>query len=164
LWKVCRSFSEATCAKALWINLLEHMASDQGQVLPPCLKSRDKLDGKQLEALVVRVSQLARRWRGNDLQPVKMRRIDIQYPVTWLRLVSGGLLFVASSDNNVSKISCWDLSSIFKGFTEPIAEAYLPGKVQSARLEVQEGGVVLALGLGPKCGLTYSILLSLIRF
>jgi hypothetical protein len=101
------------------------MASDQGQVLPPCLKSRDKLDGKQLEALVVRVSQLARRWRGNDLQPVKMRRIDIQYPITWLRLVSGGLLFVASSDNNVSKISCWDLSSIFKGFTEPIAEAYL---------------------------------------
>jgi hypothetical protein len=118
------------------------------------------LDGKQLEALVVRVSQLARRWRGNDLQPVNMRRIDTQYPITWLRLVSGGLLFVASSDNNVSKISCWDLSSIFKGFMEPIADAYLPGKVQSARLEVQEGGVVLALGLGPKCGLTYSILLS----
>jgi hypothetical protein len=93
-----------------------------------------------------------------------MRRIDIQYPITWLRLVSGGLLFVASSDNNVSKISCWDLFSIFKGFTEPIAEAYLPGKVQSARLEVQEWGVALALGLGPKCGLTYSILLSLIRF
>jgi hypothetical protein len=61
----------------------------------------------------------------------------------WLHLVSGGLLFVASSNNNVGKVSYWDSSSIFK---EPFAKAYLPGKVQSAR---QKGGVVLALGLSP---------------
>jgi hypothetical protein len=53
------------------------------------------------------------------------------------------LLFVASSNNNVGKVSYWDSSSIFK---EPFAKAYLPGKVQSAR---QKGGVVLALGLSP---------------
>jgi hypothetical protein len=33
---------------------------------------------------------------------------------------------------------------------EPLAEAFLPGRVKTGKLEVQESGVVLALGLGPE--------------
>jgi hypothetical protein len=63
-------------------------------------------------------------------------------------LVSGTWLFVASSDDHCSKISCWDLSLVRQGNKEPLAEAYLPGQVKTGKLEVQGSQIVLALGLG----------------
>ncbi|KAJ7161170.1 hypothetical protein C8R46DRAFT_1285226 [Mycena filopes] len=147
LRQVCRSFNRATRAKLLWINLLKRTAESGGRALPLHLKPCGSLDGRALEALVVRVSQLARRWKKQDLCPVDVWRLDISRSITWLRLVVGNWLFVASSDHDVSKISCWDLSLVFQGYTEPIAEAYLPGQVETAQLELQDVGVVLALGV-----------------
>ncbi|KAJ7709372.1 hypothetical protein B0H16DRAFT_1631167 [Mycena metata] len=146
LRRVCRSFNRATRAKLLWINLLELAVARDGHVLPLYLKPRDLLDGRALEALIVRVTQLARKWQKQDLCPVDVWRMDVHRSITW-RLVAGNWLFVASSDHEVSKISCWDLSLVFQGYTEPIAEAYLPGQVGTAQLEVQDTGIVLALGL-----------------
>jgi hypothetical protein len=40
------------------------------------------------------------------------------------------------------------LASVFQGFNNPVAEAYLPGQVKTGKLEVQESSVVLVLGLG----------------
>ncbi|KAJ7703921.1 hypothetical protein B0H17DRAFT_1193853 [Mycena rosella] len=113
-------------------------------ILPSYLKTPRLFDAGALEALVRRVDRLTRRWNANDLSPVNVWRLHLCQSITWLRFVSGRWLFVASSDNDVSKISCWDLSVIFRGGTEPIAEAYLPGPVKTARLEVQASGVVLA--------------------
>ncbi|KAJ7748074.1 hypothetical protein B0H16DRAFT_911000 [Mycena metata] len=146
--RVCRSFAATTQAKVLWMNLLEAIRSDEETVLPVCMKAPNLLDATILEALVVRVSRLTRRWRSNNLFPVQVWRLNLCQPITWLRLVAGSLLFVASSDNHVSKITCWDMSSVFQNYMEPIAEAYLPGQVKTAQLEIQDSGIVVALGLG----------------
>lgn len=73
---------------------------------------------------------------GSELAP-------IYPPINYV--VAGTWLFVASSDNHSSKISCWDLSMVFRGFIEPLAEAYLPGQVKTGKLEVQDSGIVLAV-------------------
>jgi hypothetical protein len=106
------------------------------------------LDRVALEALARRVLRLAHKWETGDLAPVNTWRLYLPQSITWLRLVHGTRLFVASSDNYCSKISCWDLSLIFQGDAAPLAEAYLPGQVKTGKLEVQDSGVVLALGLG----------------
>ncbi|KAJ7108058.1 hypothetical protein C8R43DRAFT_1044313 [Mycena crocata] len=148
LRRVCRVFGAATHNKLLWINLLD-ISRSEGHVLPLYLKTPHLLDAATLEALVLRVARVARQWKLNDICPVKAWRIHLPQSITWLRLVSGSCLFVASSDNEVSKISCWDLSLMFQGYMNPIAEAYLPGQVKTSQLEVQDEGIVLALGLGP---------------
>ncbi|KAJ7108053.1 hypothetical protein C8R43DRAFT_1162615 [Mycena crocata] len=149
LRQVCRIFCAATRHKLLWMNLLEVLRSE-GHVLPPYLKVPSLLDAATLEAVVLRVARLARKWKANDICPVNTWRLHLCQSITWLRLVCGSWLFVASSDNEVSKISCWDLSLMFQGYMDPIAEAYLPGQVKTAQLEVQDEGVVIGLGLGPK--------------
>ncbi|KAJ7161216.1 hypothetical protein C8R46DRAFT_1285341 [Mycena filopes] len=147
LRRVCRSFNRATRAKLLWIKQLKLIAATDGHVLPQYLKPDDILDGSAMESLVVRVSQLAQKWQKQDLCPVDVWRMNLPHSITWLRLVAGDWLFVASSDHDVSKIICWDLSLLFQGYTDPIAEAYLPGQVETAQLELQDGGVALALGV-----------------
>ncbi|KAJ7130294.1 hypothetical protein C8R44DRAFT_64037 [Mycena epipterygia] len=94
------------------------------------------------------MSRLTREWEARDLTPVNNWRLYLPQSITWLRLVAGTWLFVASSDNHSSKISCWDLSMVFQGVIEPLTEAYLPGQVKTGKLEVQDSGIVLALGLG----------------
>ncbi|KAJ6492777.1 hypothetical protein C8R47DRAFT_1119741 [Mycena vitilis] len=158
LRQVCRGFCEVTRAKQLWLTLLDTLASD-GHVLPPYLGKPQTLDSIALEALVRRVAHLDRKWTRNDLHPADIWRHNLCQSITWLRLVNGSWLFVASSDNYVSKISCWDLSLVFQGSTEPIVEAYLPGKVKTAQVQVQDIGVVLALGLGPNSPSVYVITL-----
>ncbi|KAJ7038942.1 hypothetical protein C8F04DRAFT_1321592 [Mycena alexandri] len=146
------SLRRATHAKLLWMKLLRDLALSARHVLPPHLKPLATLNQPQLETLVVRAHRLADAWHGlgKPMPPVTFWRLDTKphLPISWLRLVAGTWLFVASSDDEVSKISCWDLSLLFQGYAEPIAEAYLPGPVETARLEVQEAGVVFALGIG----------------
>ncbi|KAJ7161072.1 hypothetical protein C8R46DRAFT_1194422 [Mycena filopes] len=149
LRRVCRAFAAITRAKILWMSLLRALESSEEHVLPTYMKDPSLLDSATLEALVVRVSQVGCRWRKNDLLPVNAWQMGLPQSITWLRLVIGRWLFVASSDNHVSKIACWDLSLLFQGNLEPVAEAYLPGQVKTAQLEVQDTGIVLALGLGP---------------
>ncbi|KAJ6530911.1 hypothetical protein DFH09DRAFT_1409561 [Mycena vulgaris] len=145
--KVCRVLYDATRVKALWITLLERAVRD-GQILPPYLKTYDRLDTFTLEALVRRMSRLTRKWESRDLCPNNAWHLHLLQSITWICLVTGSWLFVASSDNHISKISCWDLSLVFQGYTESLAEAYLPGQVKTGKLEIQDCGVILALGLG----------------
>ncbi|KAJ7613759.1 hypothetical protein DFH06DRAFT_1369377 [Mycena polygramma] len=154
--QVCRGFCEVTRAKQLWLTLLDTLAS---HVLPLYLRNPDTLECIALEALVRRVAHLERKWSRKDLCPVDVWRMNLCQSITWLRLINGSWLLVASSDNHVSKISCWDLSLVFQGYTEPIAEAYLPGQVKTAQVQVQDTGVVLALGLGPNSPSVYVITL-----
>ncbi|KAJ7447308.1 hypothetical protein B0H11DRAFT_2248371 [Mycena galericulata] len=149
LRRVSRAFNAATQAETLWLDLLDCIRSDEEHVLPKYLKNPVLLDAATLEALVLRVARLGRKWKEHDLCPVNVWRRNLCESITWLRLVDGSWLFVASSDNEVSKISCWDLSLLFQGYAEPVDVSYLPGQVKTAQLEVQETGVILALGLGP---------------
>ncbi|KAJ7704421.1 hypothetical protein B0H17DRAFT_10931 [Mycena rosella] len=120
----------------------------EGQIFPPYLKCYDLLDAVALEALVRRMARLADKWAARDLSPAKTWRFYLSHSITSICLVAGTWLFVASSDDHISKISCWDLSLVFEGYIEPLVEAYLPGQVKTGKLEVQDSGIVLALGLG----------------
>ncbi|KAF7371037.1 hypothetical protein MSAN_00737900 [Mycena sanguinolenta] len=149
LRQVCRVLSRTTKAKVLWIYILERQALEE-TIMPPYLNDYERLNSSTIEALVRRVSRLAHKWETQDLSPVRSWKLHLPLAITWLRLVAGRWLFVASSDSSSSKISCWDLSLIFQGCMEPLAEAYLPGQVKTGKLEVQKLGIVLALGLGPE--------------
>ncbi|KAJ6492755.1 hypothetical protein C8R47DRAFT_1119678, partial [Mycena vitilis] len=146
--QVCRDLQDVTRAKILWLDLLHRRSDDSHSLPPPHLRPLHLLDAVALEALVIRMACLARKWRSKDPAPVTSWQLKLSQSITWLRLVAANWLFVASSDHSVSKISCWDLSLVFNGSTCPVAEAYLPGQVETAQLEVQDRGVVLALGLG----------------
>ncbi|KAJ7852288.1 hypothetical protein B0H13DRAFT_2398674 [Mycena leptocephala] len=146
--QVCRSLCDVTRAKILWINLLGRISENKGTLMPFRLKKYDLLDAVALESLVRRLSRLSYKWETGNLSPVDVWRIYLPQRITWLRLVSGTWLFVASSDDHCSKISCWDLSLVRQGNKEPLAEAYLPGQVKTGKLEVQGSQIVLALGLG----------------
>nr|GAT54755.1 predicted protein [Mycena chlorophos] len=89
---------------------------------------------------------------SSSLKPFKPRErprspIDrsLRKPITWLRLVDGRWVFVAYSNDEISRIACWDLLATQ---TEAIAEGFLSGRVESARVETQDNGIVLALALG----------------
>ncbi|KAK7017338.1 F-box domain-containing protein [Favolaschia claudopus] len=113
------------------------------------------LEASALENLACRVAHLDAKWKARDLSPVRDYQLCLPpQSITWLRLVAGTWLFVASSDNYVSKLTClffrhWDVHSVFRGHHQPLAEAYLPGQVKTGQLEIQESGIMLALGLGP---------------
>ncbi|KAJ7163907.1 hypothetical protein C8R43DRAFT_989131 [Mycena crocata] len=147
LRQACRAICDATRTKVLWIGILERKIHDEGIILPLYLKTYDLLDAVALETLVRRVSTLTDKWKNGNLSPAHVRRLYIPQSITWLRLVSSIWLFVASSDNHSSKISCWNISLVSKGNEKPLAEAYLPGQVKTGKLEVQGPGIVLALGL-----------------
>ncbi|KAJ7760687.1 hypothetical protein DFH07DRAFT_957522 [Mycena maculata] len=158
LRQTCRVLCQVTRSKILWINLLERYAHE-GKVLPPYIKGYALLDAGTLEALAHRVSRLSVEWEIGALTPVHDWRLDLPQSITWLRLVAGIWLFVASSDNHISKITCWDLSLVFQGSKEPLAEAYLPGQVKTGEMEMQDSGVVLALGLGSESLATHVVTL-----
>ncbi|KAJ6451489.1 hypothetical protein C8R47DRAFT_301770 [Mycena vitilis] len=157
LRQVCRTLCDATRAKILWINILTRRAC--GDLLPRYLKGYDLLGSIELEALVRRALRLAHKWETGNLAPVNSWRLYLPQSITWLRLVNGTWLFVASSDTDSSKISCWELSMLFQGYAEPLAEAFLPGQVKTAKLEVQASGIVIALGLGGGCSSVHVITL-----
>ncbi|KAF7302100.1 F-box domain-containing protein [Mycena indigotica] len=79
--------------------------------------------------------------------------------ITWLQLCMGGFLFVTCSDNHSSKIICWDLLSS-PGPPRALAEGYLPGCVKTAKIEVQQNKIVLALGVETELPSTHILALE----
>ncbi|KAK7017344.1 hypothetical protein R3P38DRAFT_2716808 [Favolaschia claudopus] len=149
LRQTCRVLSTATRTKLLWSYVLRRHEYMHGNLLS-YLGGYDRLEAFALETLACRVARLDAKWKARDLSPVRDYQLRLPQSITWLRLVAGTWLFVASSDNYISKLTCWDVHSIIRGHHEPLAEAYLPGQVKTGQLEVQDSGIVLALGLGPE--------------
>lgn len=105
------------------------------------------LDSSQVEALVRRGFTLIHDSQTARFEAKTVHRLDLPQPVTWMRLINGCWLFVASSDTFTSKLTCWDVSLVLKGSTTPAAECYLPGRVKTGQAEVQDGSIVIALGV-----------------
>ncbi|KAF7290899.1 hypothetical protein HMN09_01268400 [Mycena chlorophos] len=142
----CRFLSEATRSKNIWIRRIEVLLRE-GVALPPYLPDYRLLDSAHLEALIGRLSVVADKWRRGNLAPSRVSWIGLPQPITWLRLIDGRWLFVASSNQDVSKLACYDTFWIYGGYTTPVAEAYLSGAVETAQVEIQPEGIILALGL-----------------
>lgn len=98
--------------------------------------------------MILRIGTFKHLLKGEALSPKQVVHLDMALSVTWLRLVHGRWLFTASSDNYLSKFTCFDISRVYQGSSEAIAECFLPGPVNSGYVEVQPRGVVIALGLG----------------
>ncbi|KAF7302054.1 hypothetical protein MIND_00771900 [Mycena indigotica] len=146
---VCLRLYAVTQQRSIWIRKLTHLLNN-GAVLPHHLKEYHNLPLQTLEALVWRNQRLQDKRLRNDMSALKVSHLYLKHSISWLRLVAGRWLFCAFSDNATSGIGCWDVVSVFAGHVRPIAIGYLPGRVQTAQLEVQTSRVVIALGLGPE--------------
>lgn len=136
--------------------------------LPPYLKPIAALTAEQVEALTRRAAWLAHSWSLGVVRPQTIVRLDLPRSVTWLRLISGRWLFVASYDTRTSSISCWDVEMAFRGVKEPVSEFFFSGPVKSAELETQADGIVVAVSVESWCEtssspptVTYLIVLKL---
>ncbi|KAF7292968.1 hypothetical protein MIND_01196000 [Mycena indigotica] len=140
--QVCRAFNYVTRARSLWLTLLRDLFAE-GAIIPHFLPKLEQLDASTLERLVFRLSpELEEPERG---YPATLAIFHLTLSVTWVRLIAGNWLFVAASNEFESKLSCYDLSDRSASGT---ANAYLPGRVKTGNVEIQNGEIVLALGLG----------------
>lgn len=144
--------NQASKAKILWLHILRTLVSLKSITLPPYIRPPHSLQRPEIEALVLRTCRLKHLWSQSEITPKHTLPLHLPRSVDWLKLVNGKWLFVASSDRFVSKLSCWDLSISLAthGISKPLAECFLPDRVNSGRVEVQNLGVVIALGVGPK--------------
>ncbi|KAF7302049.1 F-box domain-containing protein [Mycena indigotica] len=151
LRQVCRITRAVTQDRSLWINIVQQLELvDNSSHFPPQLRAYRIMNLSTIKALVWRTHRLADKWASDDMAPSKTVTFGLPQSITWLRLVASRWLFVASSDNYVSIIACWDILSLFDGDLSTIALAYLPGRVQTGHLEIQGSQIVIALGLGPE--------------
>ena len=70
--------------------------------------------------------------------------------VTWVRLVQGKWLLVASSERTASVITLWNVVSLLSPSSSPpvpTSEAFLEAPVYSGLVDVQDGVVTIALEL-----------------
>ncbi|KAF7324903.1 hypothetical protein MKEN_00532500 [Mycena kentingensis (nom. inval.)] len=151
--QTCRANNVATRSRFLWITLLQELVS-KGAIIPLHLAEIDLLDTPILERLVRHLASVT--WdlvsTKAAFNPVPFAVIPMSLSVTWLRLAAGDRLFVASSNNSESLLACYDLSN-----RSNVVWAYLPGRVKTGELEIQNGNFVLALGLGHEAPAVYVI-------
>ncbi|KAF7302032.1 F-box domain-containing protein [Mycena indigotica] len=149
LRQTCRSLYHATHSRIVWIRYLVVLKA-KGAVLPSYVQDYRLLESDVLEALVFRLTSVANKWARHDMTPIKSVSLVVPHSITWLRIVDGRYVFVAYSDQKVSVLACWDFWWLQCGDINPIALAFLPGRVDTAQVEMQENGVVLTLGLDGK--------------
>ncbi|KAF7330027.1 hypothetical protein MKEN_00266700 [Mycena kentingensis (nom. inval.)] len=141
LRQVSRAFNAATRSQHLWLMLLRRV-HDKESARRRVVEEYGHLDASLLERLVERFTVLAANWNAEFASPIQLLRLSLPLSVDWVGLVGGNWLFLAASNDLESKLSCYNLSDI--GGT---VHAYLPGRVETAKYEVQDGRIVLALGL-----------------
>lgn len=155
--QTCRAFNRATRVKSLWVCMLRRLIKENDSPLPPYLKPVTALSGEHFEALTRRLTVLTHQWNRGVVRPQSIIRLDLSRSVTWLRLVSGRWLFIASSDARASSFACWDIETVFREVKEPAAECFFSGPVDDGMFEVQHEGIVIALSVGSRCESCLSI-------
>ena len=133
--------------------------------MPTYCKPVEELESAQVEVLVVHASHLLRRYRldtrgspgpASDLgssSTVTTVSLDRPRSVTWVHIVLGTWLLVASSDEGTSALEVWPLSDVLRSARsesidrEPSQPAafYLDGPVRDGRVHVRDGRAVVAL-------------------
>ena len=108
-----------------------------------------ELSSSQLEALARHADALESRVSAGR-QPRVSVNLDGVRPITWVHVLQGRWILVASCDSSVSDLSLWPLQallSVEKGQTRPpaTATAYLQGPVAGGIVDILEERVVIAL-------------------
>jgi hypothetical protein len=99
--------------KLLWLYLLRNLVTEENVPLPAYLMPIAALAAEQVEALTRRAKLLSDDWKSGIVKPQAVVRLDLPRSVTWLRLLCGRWLFVASYDTRASTFSSWDSIEAF---------------------------------------------------
>ena len=86
---------------------------------------------------------------------------QLQGSVTWLKLLRGRWLLVASSDLDQSKLSLWDVSEERKRL---VTQLYLTGPVMDGKCDDSVRTIFFALSIGTKCVHTPTVSTSTHQF
>jgi hypothetical protein len=106
------------------------------------------MTGYKVETLVRRIACLADGWKDGRLSIKRVTRLDRPQAAMWLKPVTERWLLVASSDNYISRLSCFDASLAFSSSPEPLAECYFEGLIKTACAEVQDDHIIVSIGAG----------------
>ncbi|KAF7303938.1 F-box domain-containing protein [Mycena indigotica] len=140
----CHSLATLTQMKILWTRRLTEYVHNWAHIA-----RYRQLDARDVELVIRRLAVLRQQKLTGDLTPARTWRHHVGQRIRWLGLARSRWLFVAASDGDISKIACWDLARVFKGNEDdaPLATAFLPSQVHTARMEEHGTTAVLALGL-----------------
>ena len=128
-------------------------------MIPPYCKAVEDLTSGQAEVLAVHASRLLHRLDTRNSpnlgssSTVTTVSLDRPRSVTWVHIVLGTWLLVASSDEGTSALEVWPLSDVLRSARsesidrEPSQPAafYLDGPVRDGRVHVRDGRAVVAL-------------------
>lgn len=142
--QTCSVLHQVSQAKVVWLNFLN--LKNIG-VAPPYTKVYSEMSGHEVEILTRRSARMEYTWSHGQLGLKHITRLDLPQEVKWLRLLGGRWLLVASADDYVSRLCCFDIS-LFSESTKAIAECFFAGAVKTGCAELQSDGlVVIALGI-----------------
>ena len=135
--------------KQLWVSLYSRDVVQRGLPVAYHWKSVEVLTSKQVEHLVLHTWRLEQRL-SHGLGPVVDHPFHQPRSVTWVQLIRSQWLLVASSDDVVSVITLWSVSSLLRSsLSSPLAEAFLPAPVSTGIVDTTGPSIILALEL---CG------------
>lgn len=149
--KTCRYIADISRSKDIWITIFRRDVCDAHVPNSACYSKRlEYLTSADCERVAIHSLRLQKSLlsSGGQLSPTVVR-FDTHRSVTWVRIVRGRWLLVASSDAFQSVLTLWPLCAISDHATRPVsaAEAYLEGPVKHGVCDVREGVIYIALEL-----------------
>ncbi|EIW79573.1 hypothetical protein CONPUDRAFT_166320 [Coniophora puteana RWD-64-598 SS2] len=147
LQKTCRALYNATQDKQLWLIFLQRLVHSKNAPLHCLLQKFNSLTSQQVQALACRSAYLCDAWAHNSLTARHIIRSDLPRSVTWLKLVEGRWLLVASMDTMCSRLEVYDISATGKGIFGPLAGCYLSGPITSGEADIRNGQLRAAVAV-----------------
>lgn len=145
--QTCKALYAMTEDQQLWEWVFYHII----QPHVPYTRSITELAQAHLKAMAIHLQKLDTRTKpSSTLQP---RFIGLNQPrsVTWLHIVRGKWLLVATSGHEISSISAFSCAEILRSATpKPFAKAFLPAPVSGGAVEFDGDIMLIALCLYTK--------------
>lgn len=139
--QTCRYLFTISRSRYLWHNVLRRDVVDERRPVPSYLKPTGELGTAELEALAHRALRL-----DSPCQQPTIVRLDSKRSVTWVRLVHGQWLLVASTSSKDSHtLGLYSLTHTEEGKPTQLAVTQLPGPVSSGEAQVQRDQLIVAL-------------------
>lgn len=150
--QTCRSFKRVCSSQRVWLDVLSRDVHSRSVPTPHYSQPLSSLSGGECEALALHTMRLQDQLCSPKDNAVKFATLHGKRSVTWVRLVQGKWLLVASSERTASVITLWDVASLLSPSSSssppvPTSEASLEAPVYSGLVDVQDGAVTIALEL-----------------
>ena len=127
--------------------ILRHDIFSDRRLTPSYALPTDELSAAECEVLVLHAVRLNRRLTSKSDAPPILIPFHQSRSVTWVRLIKGQWLLLATSDKNTSVLSIWSLASLsaMDDLQSPVSEAFLDGPVANGLVDMQNDTLTCAL-------------------